>query len=56
MLLMSNGQPFKNGLPIYNRVCEVPFYIPQGYVKVGSIYRWYVEEPHSSWDAVQEIE
>ena len=46
-------QPFERGLPIYNRVREVPFYIPQGYVKGHSIYHWYVEEPHRPQDAMQ---
>ena len=54
MLVYSNAQPYKRGLPIYNRVREVPFDIPQGYVKGHLIYRWYVEEPHTSQDVVQE--
>ena len=44
VVVLSNAQPFIRGLPIYNRVREVPFYIPQGYVKGRSIYRRYVEE------------
>ena len=53
VLVLSNAQPYERGLPIYNRVCEVPFDIPQGYVQGRSIYRWYVEEPHRPRDAVQ---
>ena len=52
IVVLSNAQPFTRGLPIYNRVCGVPFYIPQGYVKGCSIYRQYVEEPHESWDVI----
>ena len=52
VVVLSNAQPFTRDLPIYNRVREVPFYIPQGYVEVHSIYRRYVEEPHESWDVV----
>ena len=48
VVVFSNAQPFTSGLPIYNRVHEVPFYIPQGYMKGCSIYRQYVEEPHES--------
>ena len=47
VLVMFNAQFFERVLSIYNRVREVPFYIPQGYVKGHSIYRWYMEEPHS---------
>ena len=39
VLVLSNAQPFERGLPIYHRVCEEPFDIPQGYVKIRSIYR-----------------
>ena len=53
VLVMSNAQLFKRGLPIYNRVREVPFDIPQGYMKGRSIYQWYVEEPHKSRDVVR---
>ena len=38
MLVLSDAQPFERGSPIYNRVREVPFDIPQGYVKGCSIY------------------
>ena len=38
VLVMSNAQPYERGLSIYNLVREVPLYIPQGYVKVRSIY------------------
>ena len=38
MLVMSNVQPLKRGLMIYNRVHEVPLDIPQGYMKGHSIY------------------
>ena len=48
VVVLCNAQPFTRGLPIYNRVHEVPFYIPQGYVKDRLIYRRYVEEPHES--------
>ena len=53
VLVLSNAQPFEKGLPIYNRVRELPFDIPQGYVKGFSIYRWYVEEPRESRDVVE---
>ena len=53
VVVLSNAKPFERGLSIYSQVREVPFYIPQGYVKGRSIYQWYVEEPHSPWDAVQ---
>ena len=46
VLVLSNAQPFKRVPPIYNREREVPFYIPQGYVKIRLIYEWYMEEPH----------
>ena len=52
VVVLSNAQPFTRGLPIYNRVHEVSFYIPQGYVKVCSIYRRYVEEPRESRDVM----
>ena len=52
VVVLSNAQSFTRGLPIYNRVREVPFYIPQGYVKGRLIYRWYVEEPHKSRDVM----
>ena len=52
---MSNAQPSERGLPIYNQVCEVPFDVPQGYVKGRSIYQWYMEEPHDPQDVVQAI-
>ena len=45
VVVLSNAQPFTRGLPIYNRVCELPLYIPQGYVKGHLIYQRYVEEP-----------
>ena len=48
MLVLSTAQPFERGPPIYNRVREVPFDIPQGYVKGHSIYRRYMEEPCES--------
>ena len=51
--VMSNAQPSEKGLPIYNQVHEVPFDVPQGYVKGRSIYQWYMEEPHIPLDAVQ---
>ena len=38
VVVFSNAQPFTRGLPIYNQVREVPFYIPRGYMKVRSIY------------------
>ena len=50
---MSNAQPFTRGLLIYNRVREVPFDIPQGYVKGHSIYRRYMEELRKSLDVGQ---
>ena len=53
ILVLSNVQLYERGVPIYNRVYEVPFYIPQGYVKGHLIYQWYVEEPHHPWDTVQ---
>ena len=53
VVVLSNAQPFTRGLPIYNRVREVPFYIPQGYMKGHSIYRRYVEEPCESQDVMQ---
>ena len=55
VVVLSNAQPYEMGLPIYNRVREAPFYIPQWYVKGRLIYQRYVEEPHSPRDAVQEI-
>ena len=55
VVFFSNAQPFERLPPIYNRVCEVPLDIPQGYVKGHSIYRRYVEEPHRSRVVVQEI-
>ena len=48
ILVLSNVQPYERGVPIYNRLYEVPFYIPQGYVKGCSIYRRYMEEPRES--------
>ena len=48
VVVLSNAQPFTMGLPIYNRVREVPFYIPRGYMKGRLIYRRYVEEPRES--------
>ena len=54
VVVLSNAQSFTRCLLIYNRVCEVPFYIPQWYVQVCSIYWRYVEEPCDSWVAVQE--
>ena len=53
VVVLSNAQPSTSGLPIYNRVREAPFYIPQGYVKGRSIYRRYVEELHESRDVVR---
>ena len=53
VVVLSNAQPFTRGLLIYNQVREVPLYIPQGYVKGCSIYRWYVEEPRESQVVVQ---
>ena len=50
VVVLSNAQPSTRGLLIYNRVHEVPFYIPQEYVKGHSIYRRYVEEPLKSQD------
>ena len=44
VVVLSNAQPFDRSLPIYYRVREVPFDIPQGYVKGHSIYRMYMEE------------
>ena len=55
VVVLSNAQLFTRGVPIYNRVHKVPFYVPQGYVKGRSIYGRYVEEPHKSWVAVQAI-
>ena len=52
VVVLSNAQPFDMSLPIYYRVCEVPFHIPQGYVKNRSIYRQYVEELRESQDIV----
>ena len=48
VLVFSNAQPFTRGLLIYDRVREVTFDIPQGYMKGHSIYRWYMEEPRES--------
>ena len=53
VVVISNAQSFTRGLPIYNRVREVPFYIPQGYVKGRSIYRQYVEELRESQVVVE---
>ena len=53
IVVLANVQPFDKSLPIYYRVREVPFDIPQGYMKGCSIYRRYMEEPHESRDAVQ---
>ena len=39
VVVLSNAQPFKRGLPTYCWVREVPFYIPQGYVKDHLIYQ-----------------
>ena len=39
MLVLSDAQLFERGLPIYHRVREEPFYIPQEYMKDRSIYR-----------------
>ena len=33
VVVLSNAQLFERVPPIYNRVCEVPFDIPQGYMK-----------------------
>ena len=52
ILVLSNAQPFKRGLLIYNGVRELPFYIPQGYMRGRYIYQWYMEEPHIPWDVV----
>ena len=52
ILVLSSAQLFERGPLIYNRVREVIFYIPQGYVKGRSIYRRYVEEPHKPQDVV----
>ena len=38
VVVLSNTQLFTRGLPIYNRVREVPFDIPQAYVKGHLIY------------------
>ena len=38
IVVFSNAQPFERGPLIYNRVHEVPFDIPQGYMKGRSIY------------------
>ena len=38
VVVLSKAQPFTRSLPIYNEVCEVPLYIPQGYVKGCLIY------------------
>ena len=54
VVVLSNAQPYKRGLLIYNRLREVHFDIPQGYMKGRSIYQWYVEEPHDPKDASQE--
>ena len=54
ILVLSNAQPFKRGFPIYNQVHEVPFHIPQGYMKGCLIYRQYMEEPHDPWDVVKQ--
>ena len=53
VVVLSNAQPSERGLPIYNRVDEVPFYIPQGYMKGHLIYRWYMKVLHDSRDVVQ---
>ena len=55
VVVLSNAQSFTRGLPIYNRVREVTFYIPQGYMKGHSIYRQYMKEPRKPLIAVQEI-
>ena len=47
VVVLSNAQTFGMSLPIYYQVCEVPFDIPQGYVKGISICRQYMEEPQS---------
>ena len=38
IVVLSNAQPFERGPPIHNRVREVPFDIPHGYVKFHYIY------------------
>ena len=52
VLVLYNAQSFERGPPIYNQVHEVPFYIPQGYVKGHSIYPQYMEEPHKPRDPI----
>ena len=39
IVVFSNAQPSTRVLPIYNQVCEVPFHIPQGYMKGCLIYQ-----------------
>ena len=39
-----SAQLFDRSLPIYYRVHELPFNIPQGYVKGSSINQTYMEE------------
>ena len=53
VVVLSKAQPFTRGLLIDNRVCEVPFYIPKGYVKGRSIYRRYMDKPRESWVVVR---
>ena len=53
VVVLSNAQLFTRGLLIYNRVREVPLYIPQGYMKGRLIYRRYVEEPCESRDVMR---
>ena len=53
VVVLSNAQTSTRGLLIYNQVHELPFYIPQGYVKGCSIYRRYMEEPRESRDVVR---
>ena len=53
VVVLSSAQLYEMGLLMYNRVHEVPFYIPQGYVKGHSIYWRYVEESRSPRNVVR---
>ena len=55
VVVLSNAQLYKRGLLIYNWVHEVPFDIPQGYMKGRFIHRQYMEEARRPWVAVQAI-
>ena len=55
VVVLSNAQPSTRVLLIYYRLREVPFYIPQGYMKGRLIYQWYTEEMHDPQAAMQVI-